>query len=284
MLEQMQRLDKQVESKLSDNLKEGFHHFEKIQEHLTLATEKLHDLKIVGESIEDLNKVLKMPHLRGSFGEAELEKILSDFLPSGSYQMQAKVDPQGLDRVDALVKMNKAYLPIDSKFPREALLPLFVDSDSHSQESAKKALMSWAKSQAKSIASKYIRPDCGTTDMAFLFLPSESIYFELIRNLECFQAITKLRVFPVSPNTLALSLQAIQLVQESHHAAKNVMKTLEDLQKARKHFVLFAEKFSGVGVGLKKAQENFEMAFQQLSRYEMTLLKFQDHDITKSDE
>src|SRR5262249_24913374 len=156
------------------NLKEGFKHFEKVQEHLKAAELKLHSLNMVGQGISDLNNLLKLPHLRGGFGEATLERLLADFLPTGAYEMQYQIVPESTERVDAIVRMAKQVLPIDSKFPREQVLPLFETQDPDQLEQARKALSDFVKAQAKSIATKYIHPENGTTDMALLFLPSET--------------------------------------------------------------------------------------------------------------
>ena len=105
-------------------------------------------------------------HLRGGFGEATLERLLADFLPLGSFELQYMVDPHSTERVDAIVKLAKQVLPIDSKFPREQVLPLFETHDPELLEGARKALATYVSTQAKSIAKKYIRPEHGTTDMA----------------------------------------------------------------------------------------------------------------------
>ncbi|MEK6579326.1 MAG: DNA recombination protein RmuC, partial [Bdellovibrionota bacterium] len=161
--QRLEIIGKSVETKLNENLKEGFKHFEKVQEHLLAAELKLASLNTVGHSISELNQLLKLPHLRGGFGEATLERLLADFLPSSSYELQYAVVPGSPERVDAVVKLAKQVLPIDSKFPREQVLPLFESQDPDALESARKMLSSFIREQAKSIATKYIRPDYGTT-------------------------------------------------------------------------------------------------------------------------
>src|SRR5512147_794733 len=79
----------QVQQKLTENMKEGFAQFERVQQHLKAAEEQLRQVGTIGNSINDLNNLLKLPHLRGKFGEASLERLLSDFLPSHMYELQA---------------------------------------------------------------------------------------------------------------------------------------------------------------------------------------------------
>ena len=265
--ERLLAIGQSVEAKLNENLKEGFKHFEKVQEHLKAAELKLASLGVVGQSIADLNNLLKLPHLRGGFGEATLERLLADFLPPGSLETQYAIVPGSIERVDAIVKFSKQILPIDSKFPREQVLPLFESGDPAMLEQARKTLAEVIKGQAKSIADKYIRPDHGTTDMALIFLPSETLYFEVTRNGKLFEDLSKLKVYPVSPNTLAIGLRSVAMAQEYYDMARGVEKTIEDIKKARKHFEHFEGKFEDIGKGLKKAQEAFETANTHLGRY-----------------
>jgi DNA recombination protein RmuC len=269
----LQAIGESVEKKLSENLKEGFLHFEKVQEHLKAAEIKLASLNQVGESISDLNQLLKMPHLRGSFGENTLETLLAEILPADHYQLQAMIQPNSTERVDALVIVSQHRLPIDSKFPREQVLPLFESGKPEELELARKALGDYIRTQAKSIANKYIKPEFGTTDMALLFLPSETLYFEVVRNSKLFEDMTKLRVYPVSPNTLAMGLKSIGMAHEYYQLAKGVEKTIEEVKKARKHFDHFGKKFDEIGNGIRKAQDAFDTAHKHLTHYESSIIR-----------
>ncbi len=269
----LEAIGKNVENKLNENLKEGFQHFTKVQEHLKAAELKLAELNIVGQSISDLNSLLKLPHLRGGFGEATLERLLADFLPMGSYEFQYSVTDGSTERVDAIVKVGKQVLPIDSKFPREQVLPLFESGDPVAQESARKILAEFVRGQARTISQKYIKPEHGTTDMALLFLPSETLYFEVVRNGKLFEELSRLKVYPVSPNTLMIGLRSVTMAQEYYDMARGVEQTIEDVKKARRHFEHFEGRFEDVGRGLRKAQEAFEMAHTHLGRYESSVYR-----------
>lgn len=277
----LEAIGKSVEAKLNENLKEGFKHFEKVQQHLSQAELKLQSLNTVGQSISDLNNLLKLPHLRGGFGEATLERILADFLPTGSYETQYAITPDSTERVDAIVRLPQQILPIDSKFPREQVLPLFETGNPAELESARKVLADVIKGQAKSIADKYIRPEHGTTDMAFLFLPSETLYFEVTRNGKLFEDMCKLKVYPVSPNTLVIGLRTVVMAQEYYDMARGVEKTIEDVKKAKRHFEHFGRKFEDVGRGLKKAQDAFDTAHFHLGRYETSVSRLTGDALTE---
>lgn len=269
--DRLEGIGRSVESRLNENIREGFLHFEKVQSHLQAAELKLASLASIGQAITDLNQLLKLPHLRGGFGEATLERLLADFLPSGAYELQYQISPGSTERVDAAVRLARQLLPIDSKFPREQVLPLFDSAEPGALEAARKALSDFTREQARRIAEKYIRPEHGTTEMALLFLPSETLYFEVIRDGKLFEQLTRLRVFPVSPNTLAISLQSVALARDYYEMSRGVEKTIEDVSKARRHFGHFERKFDEVGKGLRKAQEAYETAHTHLGRYESSV-------------
>src|SRR5260370_22967214 len=114
----------QVQLKLDENIKEGFAQFEKVQQHLKAAEEQLREGGALGHSINDLNNLLKLPHLRGQFGEASLERLLADFLPAHMFALQASAG-EGGGRADAVIYFPDRKLPIDAKFPREQGVALF---------------------------------------------------------------------------------------------------------------------------------------------------------------
>ncbi len=265
--ERLLGISEQVQQKLEKNIQEGFAHFVKVQEHLKAAEEQLRHVGAVGQSINELNNLLKLPHLRGKFGEAELARLLADFLPTGAYEEQVAVVPDSKEAVDAVVKFPQAKLPIDSKFNREQVLPLFEVNDPQLLKDARKQLALVVKQQAQSINEKYIHPEHGTTDLALMFLPSETLYFEVIRNLELCEALHKLKVFPVSPNTLAITLKSIALSFGFYEFSKNIEKTLEQIKKAQRSFGLFEKKFEEVGKGLERAQQAYGTAAGHLSHY-----------------
>ena len=262
----------QVQSKLDDNIREGFKHFDLILQHLREAEVQLQSVGAVGVSINELNSLLKLPHLRGGFGEATLERLLADFLPAALFELQYGVVPGSGERVDAVVKFPNCILPIDSKFPREQILPLFDSVDPQTLTQARMELARVMKSEAKRIT-KYISPEHGTTEMALMFLPSETLYFEVIRDPELWGQVSALHVFPVSPNTLAVTLAAVGMSHQYYELARGVEKTIEQIRKAQKHFANFQSQFEAVGKRLHSAQEAFDKASTRLSRYGSSVVR-----------
>jgi DNA recombination protein RmuC len=258
-------ITEQVQVKLDQNIKEGFAQFEKVQQHLKAAEEQLREVGALGHSINDLNNLLKLPHLRGQFGEASLERLLSDFLPANMFALQSPVG-EGGGRADAVIYFPDRKLPIDAKFPREQVIALFESNDKAEIEAARIALVRVMKAEAKRIQ-QYIQPENGTTDIALMYLPSETLYMEVIRNRELGDWMNEHHVFPVSPNTLLMTLHTISLVHKWYEVAKGFEKSRAELAKAQKSFDFFQNHFENVGKSLSKAQEAFDKATTHLRAY-----------------
>jgi DNA recombination protein RmuC len=255
----------QVQQKLDQNIKEGFAQFEKVQQHLKAAEEQLREVGALGHSITDLNNMLKLPHLRGQFGEASLERLLADFLPAHMFEIQSSAgDSNG--RADAVIQFPDRRLPIDAKFPREQVLALFESNVEAEIEAARHEFVRVMKTEAKRIKT-YIQPEHGTTDIALMYLPSETLYMEAIRNRDLADWLNLQHVFPVSPNTLLMTLQTIALVHKWYEVASRFEKSRLELAKAQKSFDYFQNQFENIGKNLNKAQEAFETAQRHLKTY-----------------
>ena len=255
----------QVQQKLDQNIKEGFAQFEKVQQHLKAAEEQLREVGALGHSINDLNNMLKLPHLRGQFGEASLERLLADFLPAHMFEIQSSAG-DGNGRADAVIQFPDRRLPIDAKFPREQVLALFESTVESEIEDARHEFVRVMKTEAKRIKA-YIQPEHGTTDIALMYLPSETLYMEAVRNRELADWLNVQHVFPVSPNTLLMTLQTIQLVHKWYEVAGRFEESRLELAKAQKSFDHFQNQFENVGKNLNKAQEAFDTAQRHLKTY-----------------
>jgi len=284
--EKLLAITDQVQKKLDENIKEGFAQFEKVQQHLKAAEEQLREVGAIGHSINDLNNLLKLPHLRGKFGEAGLERLLSDFLPAHMFEIQATLPGGG--RVDAVIHFPDRRLPIDAKFPREQVRALFESNDEKEIEAARTEFVRVMKAEAKRIRT-YIQPEHGTTEIALMYLPSETLYLESVRNRELADWLNLQHVFPVSPNTLLMTLQTIALVHKWYEVASRFEKSRVELAKAQKSFDHFQNQFDNIGKNLTKAQDAFDTAAKHLKTYrgKVTVLSGQEQlelDVGKNED
>src|SRR5919197_442733 len=147
-----------------------------------------------------LEQALRPPKARGGFGEILLGKLLADTFPADAYQLQFTF--RSGDRVDAVIKAEK-LLPVDSKFPLDNFERLVNAADDAERTLHERAFARDVKGHVDAIASKYVRPAENTFDFAFMYLPSESVYYELVngRTDGLYGYALAKRVFPVSPST-----------------------------------------------------------------------------------
>src|SRR6202011_3656782 len=154
----------------------------------------------------------------------------------------------------------------DAKFPREQVLGLFESNDKGEIEEARQEFVRVMKAEAKRIKA-YIQPEHGTTDIALMYLPSETLYMEAVRNRDLADWLNQQHVFPVSPNTLLMTLQTIALVHKWYEVASRFEKSRQELAKAQKSFDHFQNQFENVGKNLDRAQEAFDTASKHLKTY-----------------
>src|SRR5690349_14927693 len=173
---------------------------------------------------------------------------------------------EGGGRADAIIYFPDRKLPIDAKFPREQVLAIFECTDDAELESARTEFVRVMKTEAKRIKA-YIQPENGTTDIALMYLPSETLYMEAVRNRDLADWLNQQHVFPVSPNTLLMTLQTIALVHKWYEVASRFEKSRLELAKAQKSFDYFQNQFENVGKSLSKAQEAFDKAQTHLKTY-----------------
>lgn len=264
--ERLGEIGRHVQEKLDQNIKEGFAQFEKVQQHLRAAEEQLRSVGQIGVQVGELSSLLRMPHLRGRFGEQSLERLLADFLPAHMYEVQQTLGDSRA-RPDVIIRLNDRVLPIDSKFPREQIAPLFESADPGALAAARVELERVIKEQGRRIAG-YIDVEAGTTNVALLYLPSETLWFEVVQNRTLAEHLANCGVFPCSPNTLMLTLHAISLTYKWYRVAEGFAQTARELALAQKHFGHFEKQFEQVGRSIQKAQEAYATATSHLARYQ----------------
>jgi len=212
-----------------------------------------------------LEQALRPPKARGGVGEMLLANLLRDMLPTDAYRLQYTF--RSGERVDAVIRVDK-LLPVDAKFPLDNFERLANAEGDDERELHEKAFGRDVKGHIDAIASKYIRPAEGTFDFAFMYLPSEAVYYELVcgktGNLSAY-AHGK-RVIAVSPGTLHAYLlmvtQGLRALQIERHA-QEVMAFCAQIGK---DFDRFRGDFEVVGKHIANAQTKYSEADRRLER------------------
>ena len=180
----------------------------------------------IGRGIKSLQEFLQSPKLRGGLGEEVLKEMIGQTFPKNAFHLQYPFK-SGV-KVDAVLKTEAGLLCIDSKFPMESYQRMVRD------EGTKKEFISDIKKHIDDISKKYILPEEGTMDFALMYIPSEAVYYEAVNIQEISNYARKLRVYPVSPNTLYAHLQVLLLSFEGKDLelkSREVFKILRGMHK-----------------------------------------------------
>lgn len=208
-----------VDEKLQTSVEKRFNEsFKTISEQLTSVYKGLGEMKNLATGVGDLKKVMEGVKTRGIYGEVQLSSIITDILSPNQYRENINTKPNSADRVEFAVKMpgreeeHETYLPIDSKFPVENYSRLIAAYDLGNKTDIltyQKALANDVKEQAKKISTKYIEPPY-TTDFGMMFVPTESLYAEILRIPGLSDEIRqKYNISITSPSTLPVTLSGL---------------------------------------------------------------------------
>jgi DNA recombination protein RmuC len=222
------------------------------------------------KELGQLQQVLRPPKARGGFGELLLGNLLRDRLPAEAYSLQYGF--KSGERVDAVIRVDR-LAPIDAKFPLDNFERLVDAQEEAERELYEKAFARDVKGHVDAIASKYIRPDEGTYDFAFMYLPSEAIYYELVcgKTGALLTYSHEKRVLPVSPTTLTAYLQVVLLGLKGLQIEQHAHEVMAYCAQLQKDFGRFKDDFDLVGKHLGNAQNKFGDAEKRLDRFETKL-------------
>lgn len=186
------------------------------------------EMSEIGRSMRELQEFLRSPKLRGNIGEQILKELLSQMLPKQSFNLQYAFKNGAI--VDAAIKTEAGIIPIDSKFPLDNFRKMNSAKTDAEKKTFEKEFASDVKKHIESIAKKYILPAEGTIDYALMYVPSESIYYEIVNNPTLFDFSSKTRVLPVSPMTFYAYLKAILMGFEGQKITQHAQKILAGLR------------------------------------------------------
>jgi DNA recombination protein RmuC len=224
----------------------------------------------VSSATKSLEGILSGTKSRGNLGEVTLQRLLEDCLPPSQFKMQYRFASN--EAVDAVVFLrDDKLMPIDSKFPLDAFKRIETDGDE-----ARRAFAVAVKGHADSISRKYIVPGEGTLDMALMFVPSESVYYELLmcadaKGVQLDSYCRSRKVIAVSPNTLYAHLCVIAMGLRGMQIEENATRLVASLSGMNKQMETFTEVFEKLGTHVKNAQQCYSEADRRLEKTQNTL-------------
>jgi len=255
-------------------------HLTDVTKGVTEANEAGKQIFTVAESLKDLEKVLKHQKQRGNLGEASLQLILENMLPPTAYKLQYQFE--GGETVDAVIITPDGMIPLDAKFSLDNYRRLVDETDEVRREELEKEFKNDLKKRIDETA-KYIRPKDGTLPFAFMYIPAEAIYYDLLinevgsvkvntRSLIDYAYKDK-NVIIVSPTTFAAYLQTVLYGFKAfkiEEQAKDIQKNVEMLTR---HMNAYGEYFNKVGNSLSTTVNHYNAAQKELGKV--------DKDVTR---
>ena len=252
----------QAQTAMSNELRNTRDQINEIQKQLGEVKESGHQMH---EAASRLENILGGTKSRGNFGETTLERMLEDCLPPTQYSKQYRF--RSGETADVVVHMrDRKLMAIDSKFPLDAFQRLEAEGDE-----ARKQFISAVKVHADSIAKKYIVPDENTLELALMFVPSESVYYELLRCVDASGTALDAycrskKIMAVSPNSLFAHLSVIAMGLRGMQIEENARMLMANLAGMEKQLDIFRDSFDTLGTHLKNAQQTYTNADKRLEK------------------
>lgn len=269
-----------------DSLQKYTENIKVVTQELTKLGETNKQIQTFAGQLQSLENVLKNPKQRGVLGEYFLETVLSNVLPPNAYEMQYKFSNGEI--VDAIIKVKDRLIPVDSKFSLENYNRIVESNDPVEKEDLQKIFKQDLKNRIDETA-KYIRPSEGTMDFAFMFIPSEGIYYDLLVNklgviktnthdlIE--YAFKQKKVIIVSPTSFLAYLQTVLQGLNALRIEKQALEIQKNVEKLSKDINTFEDNFSKLGKQMATAVGSYNSAFKNLKSIDKDLYKITGDNI-----
>lgn len=249
---------------------------------VTEANEASKQVFTIADQLKNLEKVLKHQKQRGNLGEASLELSLGNILPPNAYEMQY-LFPGG-DQVDAVIKTKEGIIPVDAKFSLDNYNRVINEDDPERKLLLEKDFRNDLKKRIDETA-KYIRIKDGTLPFAFMYIPAEGIYYDLLindvgskvnaRSLIDY-AYTEKSVIIVSPTTFSAYLQSVLYGFKAFKIEESAKQIAKEVEKLARHLRAYDEHFKRVGKSLGTTVSHYDTAQKNFGMIEKDVFKITD--------
>lgn len=265
----IREINEQVERNLSNVAKE-----------MTTANETSKQVLGITGQLQNLEKVLKHQKQRGNLGEAALELILSNILPPNAYKLQYQFKTG--ETVDAVIITKDGLIPVDAKFSLDNYNRVVNEADETRKEDLEKEFRNDLKKRIDETA-KYVRPEEGTLPFAFMFIPAEGIYYDLLinevgavkvntRSLIDYASNEK-KVIIVSPTTFSAYLQSVLYGFRAFKIEESAQLIIGRVEELRKHLIAYEEYMKKLGNALGTTVNHYTSAYKELKKIDKDVVK-----------
>ncbi len=268
----------EVTKTMRDQFSQSSKIIEGVTEKLTRVDESAKQTLAMNEQIKKLQDTLTNPKQRGILGEYYLETILKNVLPPGSYQMQYPFEDNVI--VDAVVFVNKHIIPIDSKFSLENYNRFVEATDPAEKKRFETAFVGDIKNRIDE-TSKYVKPESNTMGFAFMFIPSEAIWYDLLVNKVGSQIddrnlidyANQKHVTIVSPTSFLAHLQTVLQGLNNQKISEQAEEIVKEVARLGKHLVAYEDYFLKVGKNLGTTVSTYKKAHGEFRKIDKDVLR-----------
>ena len=279
--DKVHKMGKDVNDSMHKQSSESQKLIKDITEEITSVKELGRQTAGFAEQLKSLQDVLKNPKQRGVLGEYYLETVLKNVLAPGMYKMQYAFKDK--ETVDAVVFIKDKIVPIDSKFSLENYNRL-VNAAEQDKPAYEKAFVNDLKLRIAETA-KYIRPEEGTMDFAFMFIPSEGIYYDLLVNTIggreneslIHVAAVKHKVIIVSPTSFLAYLQTVLQGLNAMQIEKRAEEIQKRVELLGKHLNKYDEFYKKLGNSLGTTVSHFNSGYKELKKVDKDIYRISDY-------
>lgn len=251
-----------------DTINEGINtRLDKAASVIGAMNKELGTMSEIGRGMKDLQDFLRSPKLRGNVGEQVMHDLLSQHFPRQYFEVQYKF--KSGHTVDAMLKTDQGFISIDSKFPMENFIRAAKAATEEEHAVHLREFKKDVKKHITDISKKYILPEEGTVDFALMYIPSEAVYYEIIRDdTDLNQFAQEKKVLLVSPNSFFYFLKVLLIGLAGKKMEENARKVFQVLQAAQKDVVRFGDDLAVLARHMKNAGgmlEQVQLDHQKLS-------------------
>ena len=237
----------------------------KFEDGYSKMTYELGKVQEVGHNIKEFQEFLRSPKLRGNIGEQILKDLLEQMLPKENFSLQYHFHEGQI--VDAIVKTNQGIIPIDSKFPMENFRLMRKSKDATEKDMAKRNFIRDIKKHINDISKKYILPSEGTVDFALMYIPSESIHYEVSLNQpEILNYGYEKKIYFVSPNSFYYFLKIVMIGLQGAKIEQGAKKILNGMKAVQQESLKFEEELSVLTSHINHAKTSSDRAQNRFGR------------------
>lgn len=294
---QISQLNETIGKNLSDSAKfvqnqsdQSFKIIQNVTEKVTKLEETNRQVVGYAEQLNKLQDILKNPKQRGVLGEYYLETVLKNVLPPGTYQMQYGLGKDGQTGkeliVDAVVFVGKNIIPVDSKFSLENYNRMVEASDPNEKKKYESAFISDLKNRIEETA-RYVKPEKKTMDFAFMFIPSEAVYYDLLINKvgaatgetsNLIYYAGKKNVIVVSPTSFLAYLQTVLQGLRNQKISEQAKEIIKEVERLGKHLSIYGEHMKKMGNHLGSTVSTYNRASTEFKKIDKDVVKITGND------